>query len=89
MAKEATVTTLAQKLEVLRALALPVGRAVVTGTMCFMDVPGIIPEDIDVLCDKETWMHYQAHPDATKKTTGTGVATFEIRNARRPRYIGT
>jgi hypothetical protein len=77
----ATPATLTGKLDVLRRLELPYGHAAVSGSLVFAGIAGINPQDIDVLCDQDTWHRYAQHPDAEWRTTNTGTETFSINTA--------
>jgi len=70
-----------EQLPVILSLGLRPGRAAVSGSLVFVGVPGISPDDIDVLCDQDTWHEYSTHPDATWRTTNSGVRTFSINGA--------
>lgn len=75
-----TPQTLAGKLEVLRELHLPIHGAAASGSMVFAEM-GVTPSDLDVLCTKEVWERYAAHPDATWRTTPAGHTTFAVHSA--------
>ena len=72
---------LSEQLPVILSLGLTPGRAAVSGSLVFVGVPGMHPDDIDVLCDQETWHEYSTRPGATWRTTKTGVRTFALNGA--------
>jgi hypothetical protein len=76
-----TPTTLEGKLEVLSDLQLPIGGAAASGSLVFAGMPGMDPQDIDVLCDQPTYFKYALHPQAEWRTTKTGTRTFAIHSA--------
>lgn len=80
MAGSHTPTTLAQKFEVLHRLGLPVGHAVVTGSLCLevAGVEGIIADDIDILCDQATWSRYSKYSKVLWHTFPNGTESFSI-----------
>ena len=81
--KNSAPTTLQEKFAVLHTLGLPVGHAVVTGTLP-LEVAGvnvIHSDDIDVLCDQETWLQYAQHPKAVWHTFPNGTRSFSVLGA--------
>lgn len=75
------VSFLKEQLPVIRELYLPAGRAAVAGSLVLVGVPGIEPNDIDILCDQGTWNAYSQDPRAVWRITTTGARTFSINGA--------